>query len=127
MHANRPHPSGIDALDQKLTDWEAYGKPIIATEFGAATVAGLHSLTGAMWSEEFQVEIVEAYLDLFDLHPGVQGEHLWNFADFQTGHGIVRVDGNKKSAFTRDRKPKAVAHLLRKRWTGLRDLGTPQD
>ena len=80
-----------------------------------------------MWSEEYQTEIVEMSLRVFDRHPAVQGEHLWNFADFQTSLGIVRVDGNKKGAFTRDRRPKAVAHLLRKRWTGQSTLATPQD
>jgi beta-glucuronidase len=29
------------------------------------------------------------------------------------------VDGNRKGVFTRDRKPKAAAHALRARWTGL--------
>lgn len=29
--------------------------------------------------------------------------------------GISRVGGNKKGVFTRDRQPKASAHLLRKR------------
>ena len=107
-----------DALDAELAEWAKEGKPILVTEFGADALAGLHALTGAMWSEEYQTEIVEMSLRVFDRHPAVQGEHLWNFADFQTSLGIVRVDGNKKGAFTRDRRPKAVAHLLRKRWTG---------
>jgi beta-glucuronidase len=116
-----------DALDAELTEWAKAGKPILVTEFGADAVAGLHAVTGSMWSEEYQTEIVEMSLRVFDRHPAVQGEHLWNFADFQTSLGIVRVDGNKKGAFTRDRRPKAVAHLLRKRWTGQSTLATPQD
>ena len=44
------------------------------------------------------------------------GEHVWNFADFQTGTSFIRVDGNKKGVFTRDRRPKAAAHHLRRRW-----------
>jgi beta-glucuronidase len=43
---------------------------------------------------------------------------VWNFADFATTSGIMRVGGNKKGAFTRDRQPKASAHALRRRWTG---------
>jgi beta-glucuronidase len=116
-----------DALDAELTEWAKEGKPILVTEFGADAVAGLHTVSGAMWSEEFQTEIVDMSLRVFDRHPAVQGEHLWNFADFQTSLGIVRVDGNKKGAFTRDRRPKAVAHMLRKRWTGHTPLATPQD
>jgi len=48
------------------------------------------------------------------------GEQVWNFADFQTKNGFAGVDGNKKGVFTRDRKPKAAAHALRARWTGLK-------
>jgi beta-glucuronidase len=120
-------PAARDAFEAELGVWEETGKPILVTEFGADTVAGLHTLTGAMWSEEFQAELVELYGEIFDAHDAVQGEHLWNFADFQTSLGIVRVDGNRKGAFTRDRRPKAVAHLLRKRWGGTSALGTPQD
>jgi beta-glucuronidase len=43
---------------------------------------------------------------------------VWNFADFATRSGITRVDGNKKGVFTRDRRPKAAAHALRRRWLG---------
>jgi beta-galactosidase/beta-glucuronidase len=43
-------------------------------------------------------------------------EHLWNFADFATGPSFMRVDGNKKGVFTRDRRPKMAAHDLRRRW-----------
>jgi beta-glucuronidase len=31
----------------------------------------------------------------------------------------MRVDGNKKGVFTRDRRPKMAAHELRRRWTGV--------
>jgi len=48
---------------------------------------------------------------------------VWNFADFATSQGIMRVQGNKKGIFTRDRKPKAVAHDLRKRWKSIPEFG----
>ena len=44
------------------------------------------------------------------------------FADFQTGEGIMRVNGNKKGIFTRQRQPKDVAYYLKERWNSL-----PQD
>ncbi|TRW44480.1 beta-glucuronidase [Georgenia yuyongxinii] len=111
------------ALEAELHQWDAHGKPILMTEYGADTVAGLHDLTGAMWSEEYQAELLDMYHRVFDRFDSFQGEHVWNFADFQTSRGIVRVDGNKKGAFTRDRRPKAAAHLLRRRWTGRDWLG----
>jgi beta-glucuronidase len=115
------------ALEQELRAWELEAKPILITEYGADAVSGLHTLTGAMWSEEFQTEQLDMYHRVFDRVDAVQGEHVWNFADFQTSLGIVRVDGNKKGVFSRDRRPKAAAHLLRKRWTDSTTLATPQD
>jgi len=111
-------PLAEDALRAELALWAAQGKPILMTEYGADTVAGLHSLTGTMWTEEYQTEYLDMHHRVFDEFPELQGEHVWNFADFKTSLGIVRVDGNKKGAFTRDRRPKAAAHLLRRRWTG---------
>jgi beta-glucuronidase len=51
-----------------------------------------------------------------DAVDAVVGEHVWNFADFRTTPGIMRVDGNKKGVFSRDRNPKAAAFVLRRRW-----------
>jgi beta-glucuronidase len=53
---------------------------------------------------------------VFDRFDAVVGEQIWNFADFATAPGIMRVDGNKKGVFTRERRPKAAAHMLRQRW-----------
>jgi beta-glucuronidase len=55
---------------------------------------------------------------VFDRIDEVVGEHVRNFADFATRPGISRVDGNKKGVFTRERRPKASAHALRRRWHG---------
>jgi beta-glucuronidase len=46
------------------------------------------------------------------------GEQIWNFATFATSSGVMRVDGNKKGVFTRDRRPKAATDHLRRRWRG---------
>jgi beta-glucuronidase len=53
---------------------------------------------------------------VFDSIDTVVGEQVWCFADFATTSGTVRVGGNKKGVFTRDRQPKAAAHALRRRW-----------
>ncbi|WP_280437685.1 beta-glucuronidase [Nocardia carnea] len=109
-------------LEDELRRWVAeYGKPIIMGEYGADTAAGLHSLFGSSWTEEYQVAHLEMHHRVFDRCPAFVGEHVWNFADFATGPGIHRVDGNKKGVFTRDRRPKAAAHALRTRWSALRN------
>ncbi len=101
----------------ELEGWASDGKPIIITEYGADTLAGLHSLTPQPWSEEYQVEYLDMNHRVFDSIDAVVGEQVWNFADFQTTSGIMRVGGNKKGAFTRDRQPKAAAFALRSRWS----------
>jgi beta-glucuronidase len=107
-------------LEAELRGWEAaYDKPIIMTEYGADTIAGQHSVLGQPWTEEYQVDYLDMNHRVFDRIDSFIGEQVWNFADFQTAVGIIRVDGNKKGVFTRDRKPKAAAHVLRRRWTQL--------
>ena len=49
-----------------------------------------------MFTEEFQVDYYEMNTRVFDDFPAVQGEQVWNFADFATSQGVVRVQGNKK-------------------------------
>jgi beta-glucuronidase len=104
------------AWEQELRGWASEGKPIIITEYGADTYPGLHSITTQPWSEEYQVEYLEMNHRVFDRVDAVVGEQVWNFADFQTTSGIMRVGGNKKGVFTRDRQPKAAAFALRRRW-----------
>jgi beta-glucuronidase len=107
-------------LETDLRGWvEAFGKPIMMSEYGADTMPGQHSVWDMPWSEEYQQNYLDMNHRVFDRIDAFVGEHVWNFADFQTSNGIHRVDGNRKGVFTRDRKPKAAAHALRARWTGL--------
>ncbi len=109
-------------LEAELRAWEElYDKPMIMTEYGADTVAGMHAALPVPWTEEYQAAYLEMNHRVFDRIESFVGEQVWNFADFQTAVGIIRVDGNKKGVFTRDRKPKAAAHLLRGRWKAIGD------
>lgn len=99
------------------------GKPIMFTEYGADTVAGLHDVDAVMFTEEYQIEYYQANHEVIDEFPNFVGEQVWNFADFQTSQGVIRVQGNKKGIFTRERKPKSVAFELKKRWTNIPDFG----
>ena len=107
-------------LEADLRAWEEkYGVPLIITEYGADTMNGLRSVVPSMWTEEFQIEFLNMYHRVFDRVEAVVGEQVWNFADFATSQGIIRVGGNKKGIFTRDRRPKSSAYALRKRWTAM--------
>ena len=94
-------------------------KPFIFTEYGADTLASEHKLPSVMWSQEYQNEYLAMNFSVFDSYDFVQGELVWNFADFQTSEGVMRVNGNKKGIFTRQRQPKDAAFTFKKRWESL--------
>lgn len=101
-------------LDHVHQTWH---KPVMITEFGTDTLAGQHADPPEMWSEEYQVEYLKGYLYIAARKEYIAGLHVWNFADFKTAQGIIRAGGmNLKGVFTRDRRPKMAAHLLRSRW-----------
>ncbi|WP_057742305.1 beta-glucuronidase [Limosilactobacillus secaliphilus] len=107
-----------DELRDNIIHWHEKhpDKPFIFTEFGADTVPGLHSLEHSPYSEEYQVDLYKTYFKVFDEFSYVIGEQLWAYADFHTQDNMIRIDGNLKGVFTRDRRPKAIVSLLKQRW-----------
>jgi beta-glucuronidase len=110
------------ALEADLRAWvrQFPNKPLVITEYGADTMPGLHSIVPSMWSEDYQKELLAMHGRVFDRIEHVVGEQVWNFADFATSQGIMRVGGNRKGVFSRDRQPKAAAYSLRERWKSLK-------
>lgn len=108
------------ALEQELdATWEQWRKPIIMTEFGADTMAGMHGHPAVMWTEEYQAEYMRGHLSVAARKHYVAGMQVWNFADFAAVQSIMRVGGlNMKGVFTRTRTPKMAAHVLREFWRG---------
>jgi len=112
-----------DELSRELDGWYArFKKPVIVTEFGCETIAGMHSQPPLIFTEEYQVELVKHYAAVLDSKPYVIGEAIWVMNDFLTKQGLTRCGGNRKGIFTRLRQPKMAAHFLRERWS--RSLGT---
>ena len=109
------------AMRKELEGWKnkSPDKPFIFAEYGADCLAGIHKLPSVQWSEEYQTEILEMNHRVFDSFDFVRGEQVWAFADFQTGEGIIRADGNKKGVFTRQRQPKSSAFCLKRRWESI--------
>ena len=112
---------GEAGLRDEMDKWQKAGvtKPVVFTEFGADTEAGLHKLPSVMWTEEYQVEVLKMFSRVFDDYDFIKGEQVWNLADFQTVEGNMRVNGNKKGIFTRDRQPKEAAFFYHDRWNKL--------
>ena len=115
--------AACEALNIELDFWAVIGKPVMFTEYGADTIEGYHGTHGEMFSEEFQRDFYARIDAEIDKRPWLIGEQLWNFADFSTVQGPMRVEGNRKGILTRDRQPKMAAHWLRRRWTSIPDFG----
>ena len=107
------------AFRLELDWWEKQHKPVILSEYGADTIAGLHGAAPEMFTEEYQVAFYKAMNACLDERDFVIGEMPWNFADFSTCQGPMRVGGNRKGLFTRDRQPKMAAHYFRERWAAF--------
>lgn len=105
-------------LERELRGWhERFRQPVILSEYGADAIAGFYQDPPVMFSEDYQREFLKRCHNVLDRLDFIVGEHVWNFADFATKQGTTRVMGNRKGVFTRQRQPKAAAHLLRARWT----------
>ncbi|MFX3949580.1 beta-glucuronidase [Streptococcus suis] len=108
-------------LRQELETWQKLypDKPILITEYGADTLPGLHSMWDIPYTEEFQVDYYDMNHRVFDSIPNLVGEQVWNFADFETTVGIIRIQGNHKGLFSRNRQPKQIVREIKKRWTAI--------
>ncbi|XP_063226156.1 beta-glucuronidase-like [Bacillus rossius redtenbacheri] len=106
-----------------LRNWHAkHRKPLMVSEYGGDSMVGLHLLPSAIWSEDYQAELLRAQFAGFDdarAEGLFAGEMIWNFADFMTDQRVKRIDGNRKGVFSRNRQPKQAAFTLRKRYLSL--------
>jgi len=109
---------GCKILSKEMDNlYEEHRKPIILSEFGAGSIPGQHSQPPEMFSEEYQSEFIKKYIEVCRSKPYVIGEHIWNLCDFKTPQGIMRMGGiNYKGVFTRDRRPKMAAHIIKQLW-----------
>jgi beta-glucuronidase len=110
------------SLLDSLTKWSlkyGHSKPLLLSEFGADTLAGVHSSTVEIFSEEYQRDLIVEHERLFDelfsnrsqpgAGPNFIGAMIWNFADFSTHESLMRMGGNKKGIFSASREPKLAA------------------
>jgi len=90
----------------------AFGKPMIISEFGAGAKAGYHSDKAIIWSEEYQAKVYRSQLAMLPHSPAIQGFTPWVLKDFRSHlrelngiqetynrKGLVSETGEKKLAF----------------------------
>jgi beta-glucuronidase len=75
-----------------VKNWvKKFKRPLIISEYGSDTVAGLHSSPEFVFTEEFQLEYLKEHFKAFDAlrkDGWLIGEMIWNFADFMTVQGM---------------------------------------
>ncbi len=92
----------------------AFGKPIVISEFGAGAKKGYVSDKGPgmIWSEEYQAKVYEHQIEMLQRSDFVQGMSPWILKDFRSAmrslngiqelynrKGIVSETGERKKAF----------------------------
>ncbi len=92
----------------------AFGKPIVISEFGAGAKKGYvaEKGPGMIWSEEYQAKVYAAQTDMLQRSDFVQGMSPWVLKDFRSAmrslngiqelynrKGLVSESGEKKQAF----------------------------
>ena len=111
-------------LNQELDFWAEQHKPVMMSEYGADTVAGLHTAGAEMFSEEFQVEFYRRLDAEFDKRPWFVGEFVWNFADYDTVQGPDAGGWQQKMVCSPGiAAPMLGMHFLRQRWAEIPTFG----
>lgn len=110
--------SEIDSWDKLVTDLDEYlqkigqsDKPIIASEFGAASIYGYRTFDDIRWTEEYQSRLFDYTIDLFLNKSGYAGTFIWQFANIRTYQGVDlnRARGyNNKGVVDEYRRPKSA-------------------
>ena len=114
-----PMETWSDFLDKFRARRDALGlshKPVIMSEFGAASVWGHHSFDDVRWSEEYHARLIRHCLELFHADPMVVGSYIWQFADIRTclEMGLNRARCyNNKGLVNEHRNPKAAYFTAR--------------
>lgn len=93
-YSDAGHTEVIKAsMVQDVHNWIAkFNRPVIVSEYGADTVAGLHSSPEFVFTEEYQLEFLREHFKAFDqlrTNTSFIGEMIWNFADFMTAQGKI--------------------------------------
>lgn len=111
--------------DKFVADFDAHrkkigqeNKAVIISEFGAGALAGFHSYFDTVrWSEEYQSDLLEYCLKLFNKTDYIKGFYIWQFANIRTypemdlnrircfnNKGILDEYRNPKSAYFKVRE-----------------------
>jgi beta-glucuronidase len=105
------YESKVDDMDH--TQWKfAYDKPVIVSEFGAGALYNLHGDAQTRFTEEYQANVFDHQLAMWQRVPQLAGMSPWVLMDFRSPRrplpgiqdyfnrkGIISDQGQRKQAF----------------------------
>ncbi len=105
-------------LDSKKSKGGA-GKPVIMSEFGGGAIPGYRNPNRVHWTEEFQSDLLDALLGVYQYHKRIAGVCIWQFCDVR----ITKENGwwahrprtmNNKGIVDEFRRPKLSYETVKK-------------
>lgn len=105
------YESKVDDMDH--TQWKfAYDKPVVVSEFGAGALFNLHGDAQTRFTEEYQANVFDHQLGMWQRVPQLAGMSPWVLMDFRSPRrplpgiqdyfnrkGIISDQGQRKQAF----------------------------
>ncbi len=116
------HDVDIQENNDKIIAWiqkdGGAGKPIIASEFGAAAVYGYRDRAHSKWSEERQADVIRQNLEVYMNEKNITGVFIWQFADCRVteegGWFATRARShNNKGVVDEYRRPKLAYDVVK--------------
>lgn len=96
-------------------------RPMIMSEFGAASIYGKRDFDTELWSENYHARLLDYCIRLFLTDERFGGCYIWHFADARTSFkNLNRARGfNNKGIFNEYRKPKLAYDAVKKAYHEL--------
>ena len=119
-------PNKIVAFKDHMKQTGADNKPLIMSEFGAASVWGHHDFDTRRWSENYQARLISYCLELFFADEDISGCYIWQFCDTKTSMemGLNRARAyNNKGILNEHRKPKLAYFKVAEIYNRLKSEG----
>lgn len=107
-----------------------FGKPIVFSELGAGAKFGRHGGEDEIWTEEFQVAVYEAQIEMISQQPDCVGLSPWILKDFRTPMRVLPgvQDGyNRKGLVSEEGERKLAFGVLESWYRSLPEAGPPRD
>jgi beta-glucuronidase len=117
-------PEKIDTIEWRTES----DKPFVISEFGADGQAGRHGDKGTIWTEEFQADVYQRQVKMFQRIPSLSGTIAWVLVDFRSPRrplADIQDFFNRKGLYSDRGERKAAFDVLRDYYESLSSATPP--